>query len=38
MEHQQPYTTKHTQHLISSKEAYSCLELHLTEAITTKYL
>jgi hypothetical protein len=38
MEHQQLYTTKHIQHLISSKEAYSYLELHLTKAITTKYL
>jgi hypothetical protein len=26
------------QYLISSKEAYSYLELHLTEAITTEYL
>jgi hypothetical protein len=38
MEHQQQYTAKHIQYLISSKEIYSYLEPNLTNEIKTKYL
>jgi hypothetical protein len=38
MEHQQLYATEHEYYIISSKESISYLELHLNEAIMTKYL